>query len=264
MGLFSRKVKEVQLSELTQEQKDRYAMRIIYDILINPDNWKRHFTEEELAILEDQNYAGIRVRIDEFDELYNKFNEVGEKYESNNYIATFHNFSKDSLNVIFDDSSYEIKTPNDFEIVYDELIKQQITKSYNQIKCMEVLEDNDLDKFYDYASRIKHNEHYNSLRVLSPETKKVIKRITDSQNIDSSILNSDNRLVQECLQKANNHVKKLKSEEQTREQKKIGKMNQEMKIAAFTSVRNAEEISRMIEDSEKLQDSPSISDSKTK
>ena len=263
MGLFSRKEKEVKPLELTQEQKDRYVMRIIHDILINTNNWKNHFTDDELAVLNDQNYAGIRVRIDEFDELYKKFNDVGEKYESNNYISNFHNFSKDALGVIFDDSSSEIKTQKDFEIVYDELIKNQITKSYNQIKCMEVLENNDLDKFYDYASRIKQNEYYNRLRVLSPETQKVIKKIKDSNKINSDFFNSDNKLINQCLQKANNHAKKLKTDEEIREQERIRKMNQEMNKAMVSSVRKANEISAMINDSYHGSN-PSISDAKTK
>lgn len=265
MGLFSKKEKEVKPVELTQEQKDRYVMRIIHDILINTDNWKNHFNEEELAVLHDQNYAGIRVRINEFDELYKKFNDVGQKYESNNYILSFHNFSKDSLSIVFDNSSSEIKTPKDFEIVYDELIKDQITKSYNQIKCMEILEDDDLDKFYDYSSRIKHNDYFNSLRVLSPETKKVIKRITDSKEIHSDFINSNNRIIKQCLQAANNRAKKLKNEEQRMEQGRIKKMNEEVNTAMFSSVRKAEEISKMIDDSKKYQDfTPSTSNNKTK
>ena len=265
MGLFSRKEKEVKPLELTQEQKDRYVMRIIHDILINTNNWKNHFTDDELAVLNDQNYAGVRVRINEFDELYKKFNDVGQKYESNNYILSFHNFSKDSLSIIFDNSSSEIITPKDFEIVYDELIKDQITKSYNQIKCMEILEDDDLDKFYDYSSHIKHNDYFNSLRVLSPETKKVIKRITDSKEIHSDFINSNNRIIKQCLQAANDHAKKLKNEEQIREQERIRKMNQEMNKAMFSSVRKVEEISQMIKESENYQDSsPSILDAKTK
>ena len=279
MGLFSRKEKEVKLVELTQEQKDKHMMDVLNKFLDgsryggfaqNSKKWDDNLTKEQLAVLNDPQYSNIKFSINEFNESYNKIVDIQKEFQSNSNIMEIcgieiSDFFWGTYNLMLELTyavQSEIKELEDFKKVYNEIIEKQMKKMYYQAKCMEVILNNNVDQYDSYSESLYHNNKINKYMYLSPVSERVVKKLKVISNYKIGDNNND---INNGLKIAAGRAKDIKKEEQLKEQERSRNLNLRIQEQMFSDFRRAEEISQMIEESKKYQDSSSsISDNKTK
>lgn len=201
MGFFRKKEKEKQNVEMTSEYKDITMMSVARQVLANPQKKLESFSSQELEVLKDPKYADTVSKINELIDIYKKLDE--SKKIDNILISSVsveRGMMLDSLAHECSFSLYETTTLEDFKILYDELIKNEVDKAYNELMCMRVLIDNDIEKYDNYYSRLKLNYDKDKTRVLSPISQKVIKKI------DSTFISMCQNSINICFQQAKLHV----------------------------------------------------------